>query len=214
MSEIKSGSKFHSTISVLDKWDSETQTVLPADVKKEAISAEKNNPNKRLIIHFLQPHAPFIGDTAKEIRNKTGKTIGGLNPGREYTNVESQNINTTSYRDMLELDYVSEDEIVTAYRESLAEVLSHVGELIIELEGKTVITADHGELLGEKPNLFSPIHWEHPSGYRSEELCKVPWIEFDSDGRKEIIDEAPAESSEFDQREVNERLRSLGYSMK
>lgn len=36
-------------------------TVLPKAMVDTAIKANKEHPHKRLIIHFMQPHGPFIG---------------------------------------------------------------------------------------------------------------------------------------------------------
>lgn len=70
---------------------------------------------------------------------------------------------------MANKDKIPKDEIIEAYEENLEIVLQHAEELAENLDGKTVITADHGELLGEK-GLFS-----HPNKFEAKKLRKVPW---------------------------------------
>jgi len=54
---------FYRVISVWKTgWDDKLNTVMPETVVKYAIDAEKKYPDKRLIIHFMQPHIPFIKD--------------------------------------------------------------------------------------------------------------------------------------------------------
>lgn len=203
---------FHAMVSLLDYWDGETQTVHPEEVYKATLEVESDYPDKRLIIHFLQPHAPFIGKTANELRERTGKTIGGLNPGREYTDIEPQSIDTTSYRRIfLSDDKVSIEEIRAAYRETLAIATNYVIGLAGKLDGKTAITSDHGELLGDRLHPFGARRWEHPEGIRSSELCFVPWVECPWDERKDVKAESPTQHDEIDQERVTDRLRSLGY---
>lgn len=62
-------------------------------------------------------------------------------------------------------------ELEQEYRNSLRYVLEELEELIEELDGKTVITADHGEAHGE---------WglrDHPHSVYIDSLVKVPWLE-------------------------------------
>lgn len=201
---------FHDTISLLDRWDTETQTIRPETVRDGALEAARNHPNKRLIIHFLQPHAPFLGPKAEEIQRRTGRTIGGLNPGREYTGIEPKKVETASYQEMIDKG-ITREEILASYRETLWLVIAECQPLINTLPGKTVITSDHGELLGDRIYPFGGQRWEHPADIRSTELCVVPWVEFDTNDRKLVTSEPPKERESVDQSTVDDRLRSLGY---
>ncbi len=58
-----------------------------------------------------------------------------------------------------------------AYEENLTLVLRYALRLVESVEGRVVITADHGELFGEY-GLFA-----HPHGVYVPELVSVPWIE-------------------------------------
>jgi hypothetical protein len=53
---------FHEVIDVWDwGWDEELGTVHPGAVNRAAVKASKEHPGKRLIVHYLQPHCPYIG---------------------------------------------------------------------------------------------------------------------------------------------------------
>lgn len=54
--------RFHEVVHVwMDEgWDGEHETVLPETTTDYARTAAERYPNKRLLIHYLQPHYPFI----------------------------------------------------------------------------------------------------------------------------------------------------------
>lgn len=43
-------------------WDEHLGTTPPEEVTKAALRIDRKHPNKRKIIHYLQPHDPFIGE--------------------------------------------------------------------------------------------------------------------------------------------------------
>lgn len=203
---------FHDTVSVIDEWDADLGTVTPESVVKHARECHAKYPNKRLLIHFNQPHYPFIGSTAKSIREKTNKTIGGSAPMDHQTDdfEWSEEDRFPSYVDAINAG-ISRKRIRTAYRESIDQVIKRSQPLIDELPGKTVITADHGEHLGDRPVPFGGRLWGHPPGVRSTALCVVPWVEFDFDNRKGVTTDPPQAQSPVDNQVVDQRLRALGY---
>lgn len=53
---------FHDVVDVWDwGWDGELGTVHPETVNEAALESMEKNPGKRLIIHYLQPHCPYVG---------------------------------------------------------------------------------------------------------------------------------------------------------
>jgi len=61
---------FHAVESVWkDGWDNDLQTIHPATMANRAMKVAEDYPNKRIIIHFLQPHTPFVGDVTLGQRN-------------------------------------------------------------------------------------------------------------------------------------------------
>lgn len=204
---------FHDTISVVDDWDTDLGTVPPESVVECARSCHAQYPNKRLLIHFIQPHYPFIGPTAARIQKETGKTIGGSPPkNNQVSDSEwSEEDRFSSYVDAINAG-VSRQEIRTAYRESIEQVINCSQPLIDDLPGKTVITADHGEHLGDKPVPGGGQLWGHPPGVRSTALCVVPWVECDFHNRKEVATDPPQAQSSIDKQVIDQRLHALGYN--
>jgi hypothetical protein len=61
---------FHDVVDVWQTdWDEERQTVTPDAVMSAALKAREAYPDKRLFVHFMQPHYPFIGETGQTIRH-------------------------------------------------------------------------------------------------------------------------------------------------
>jgi phosphopantothenate synthetase len=76
--------------------------------------------------------------------------------------------------------------------------------------GKTVITADHGEFLGDCERPISVRTYRHPEGVYVEGLVKVPWHIYEDGDRTGIVAERPSEGAdEFEQ--VEQNLKDLGY---
>lgn len=72
--------------------------------------------------------------------------------------------------DLAEMGEATQSEVREAYKSNLRYVLRKVDNFVENLEGKTVITADHGDLLGEN-GLYG--HYLHESEIR--QLRVVPW---------------------------------------
>lgn len=118
----------------------------PEAVNSKVKQIDNDFPDKRKIIHYIQPHGPFIGDK----------------------NLEKGDIGI----EKLLQDY-DVSEIRGAYRSNLEYVLEGVERLLPYLEGKIVITADHGQAFGEKG------FYAHPPGIHTSELVEVPWFEIE-----------------------------------
>jgi len=165
-------------------------TTRPETVTEHALEANDAYPNKRIIFHYLQPHQPYLSEFGRDI-------------------IDYQ-------RDMMlsvKQSDADRSDIVRAYRENLDLVLREVETLIAELTGKTVITADHGELLGERERPI-PVRWfGHPGGVYVDELLEVPWHVIECGERKEIVAEESAETldDQTDHEAVKQQLKDLGY---
>lgn len=188
---------FYDTIQVWKEgWDENLNTVPPSVVCKAAHKALAEYPNKRLIVHFVQPHFPFIGSTGKKIRNMMSIRSGFNGEDKEIPTVW----------DSLEQGLVSEALVWQAYRENLEIVLDHAEQLVYDLKGKTILTSDHGNAFGEY-GLYG-----HPGGKAIDSLIRVPWLEIEGHERRRITSEMPIrEQTEVDQEELQQRLSDLGY---
>jgi hypothetical protein len=192
---------FYTVNSVIDKWDPQTGTVLPNDVTEQSIKTAERYPNKRLIIHYMQPHLPHLGSIAQDLNaTLTGWDKYHANPGK--TKMADGMSMWKAYR----RDILSKDQIQRSYIQTLHIVESEVKRLVNQLTGKTVVSADHGENLGE--NYFGREVFGH--GYDTKECLLVPWLELNYNERKDVMREDPI-GYEKSGEDINERLRDLGY---
>lgn len=106
---------------------------------------------------------------------------------------------------------ITDEDVKRAYDENLDLVLERVEELLPRLNGKTVITADHGELIGDRVFPLPRKRYEHPIYLHTPELCVVPWFSIESDDRRDVRSDPPQRYDATDEEEVEEKLRALGY---
>jgi len=174
-------------------WDNDLRTVQPDAVAEVALKAEASHPNKRLIIHYVQPHYPFIGELGQEIDHRGFTQLGKFE--RKTDDVWSH----------LKNGNIDEDSVWKAYNENLKIALPSVERLINNLDGKTVVTSDHGNVLG-RWGVYG-----HPTYRYLKELVEVPWFEASHSERKEIIKGSLSDETSEEIDIVNERLEALGY---
>lgn len=189
--------RFHDVVNVWqDGWDDEHNTVRPEKVTEAVLTAAEDYPNKRILVHYMQPHAPYIGD------------VGSENLPTDYLNFWG------SYEDG-EFD-IDIETARRAYKENLNMVIPHVESLLSKLSGKTVVTADHGELLGERDRPIPIRRYGHPSYTLHPKLITVPWLEHTNGDRKSFVAEDTGVEHEteiqMEDEVVKDRLRNLGYT--
>lgn len=191
---------FHHVVDLLaEAWDPEHETVLPGSVVEHALRARDRFPRKRLIVHFMQPHFPFIGERGRTLDHKgISKDVdgGGLD--------EAFNIWTA-----VELGKLPLDDVVAAYEENLELVLPHVETLLEELPGTKVVTADHGNLLGERLAPIPVRAYGHPRGLRVPDLVTVPWLTVPGEPIPAVSEPPP--TRRYDAAIADDRLKALGY---
>lgn len=179
----------------------------PETVYEKAIDTHKQYQDKRLIVHFMQPHAPYFGPKAEDLRDRVSSEYGV-----EFSAWSSEGEGDILYlMHAAEKGLISSKELREVYRENLELVLKYVEEMADGLGGKTVVTADHGELLGMNSNILVP-NYEHPGYVWAPELRIVPWLEIESDSRRKIKEEKPVENkTNISDSELDEHLEALGY---
>jgi len=190
---------FHDVIQVWqeDGWNEEYGTVLPETVTEYATRAAEEYPEKRLVVHYMQPHYPFVG-------SGTDFDKGHL------TGTQPESLWSQLLSGMLDVD---RGTIWRLYEANLKRALPHVEELMRDLGGKTVVTADHGNMVGERAFPLPIQEWGHPRGIYTEELVTVPWLVFEDGPRRKIREEEPAsQPNKVDDNVVADRLRDLGYT--
>ncbi len=165
-------------------------TTRPGTVTEHARVANEEHPDKRLIVHYLQPHHPYLSEFGRRtVDHRRDAMLAVKESGADRA------------------------DVVRAYRENLDLVLREVESLLEDLVGRTVITADHGELLGERERPIPVRRYGHPGGVYVRELLEVPWHVIENRPRKDVVAEDPVDRSDgaTDQAAVEQQLKDLGY---
>lgn len=142
-------------------WNGKFNTVTP-DVMNKAVIDMTDKTN--LVIHYVQPHYPYIGET--RIDSASGVRLR-LNVKKGFYSKKRLQ-KWSPVRKNKSDQYIT--QLRTAYMDNLLLVLEHVAELLPHLKGKVVITADHGEFLGEDRLYGHPCFCDHPL------LLQIPWF--------------------------------------
>lgn len=187
--EIESGT-FHDVVSLIDDYYKNDIGTVPAEVVSEAAQdAHERYPHKRIIVHYMQPHEPFLSEFGQQVSEKLRWA------GNQY--------------------HLSRDiglsDIQKAYKENVEHIVNELREVIPGIDGKIVVSSDHGELLGER--LFPiPIRGlEHPALIREDAILNVPWLEIEGESRREIRTEQPKQIKGISSDTAEKRLKQLGY---
>lgn len=172
-------------------WDDDIGTIHPRPITDRAIThAREHNPD-RLIIHYMQPHAPFTqnpnlqsnGPSPDDWMSSTDKSI--------WMRVREGE--------------VALEDAQAAYRDELRYVLDDVELLLANIDAETaVITADHGESMGEL-GIYG-----HARGIASDSLRVVPWVTTSATDTGSYNPET-YETTVSANPDTTSRLRDLGY---
>lgn len=179
-----------------DQWDtSDEKTVSPVDVTDRAFWAWSQHEQlgfDRLIVHYMQPHAPF--------RSLGGR--GGWGP---------TGIGYESIWNLLRDDEISQETLTEAYADNLEWVLGEVERWEEKTGANILVTSDHGNAMGELGE------WGHKQRNTGNPVVRrVPLLNIegtDKDTGLESVD--PPGNPPVTEREmsvaVQERLRGFGY---
>lgn len=162
----------------------------PRYVTDRGINISRDQDFDRLILHYLQPHPPYVANSLKEDRELKHHE-------RDWWSYLGE---TGDY-----------ETIWNTYLDELRYVLDDVELLLENVDGKVAISADHGEAFGE--------YWEygHHTGSVNPYVRKVPWVETTATDQhthtpttkppvEDSVDDANTESTE-------DQLEALGYKM-
>jgi hypothetical protein len=145
------------------------------------IEAGRNHNSDRVLLHYMQPHAPFLHRVSE-----------GHKPN-DFDNNPFEKL-----RNGYDGEHVWE-----AYMDNLRYVLDHVETLMENYEGDVLITADHGEMFGPGPLAG------HGEGILHPKLKVVPWVRTSGVDEETIQVQYNLSNSMSDT--VGERLSALGY---
>jgi hypothetical protein len=154
----------------------------PGRVTDRGIALARGGRFDRIILHYIQPHAPYLARAIEE--------------GRPLARHEASPVG-----------YLKETgdraSVWEAYLADLRWVLDDVALLVENVDGTVAVSADHGEAFGEYGV------YGHSAGSLHPQIRRVPWATVDAtDGGSHAPEYEPAESSE---RSVEDTLTALGY---
>lgn len=177
-----------------DGWDGSLGCVPPYPVTERAVSRWRETLADHMIVHYMQPHAPY-----RKLADE-----GVVEVLREENVGDRDNQGRLTIWKLLRRGEISREEAWEAYIDNLHWVLGDIDRLRTNLDAeKVVLTADHGDCFGEW-GLYG-----HPRGTPAPELVKVPWVEIDATDEETCVPEAPTQKTVS--ADADERLQALGY---
>jgi len=160
--EEKKNVNFHKAIWIDDDG---IEWIKPEKTMRPAIDLQKQYPDKKFLLHLIPPHLPFMGPR--------GRKFGDVLMNNKYRGSQksSRKIDGTSlYRAVISYGARNGWDILKKYyQENLIYVLDAILPYINQLRSPVILSADHGELIGEGSKYG---HRGHHSLLR-----KVPWYE-------------------------------------
>lgn len=171
-----------------EAWDTSLGTTRPEKVTE---IAEKCVGAEKLVTHYFQPHAPYIGRDSLlgHVNNESANPFAGEPVDKPLW-------------ELVKSGQIDIERLQLAYESNIHRGVQAALPLIKELceqERRVVVMADHGELLGEyHRKLVSHPRISFP------QIRKVPWMEVKG------VKEYP-EGSALDAESVEEKLQALGY---
>lgn len=191
--ENLSNDQFHHLEEVWrDGYDEEFAFMPAREITDRAIYYGRKSNYDRMIVHYMQPHLPFIlfskeDNESIQIEDTQcgGMTVGGLYKEENWTR----------------------QQLWDSHIENLQYVLNYINILLSNLDAdKVVISADHGQAFGENGV------WGHPPAQPIDAIQFVPWcITSSSDSGKYKPDYSPSDSIIDEKVTVDEKLKALGY---
>jgi hypothetical protein len=181
------------------RWERLGRSGIPS-VHPDAVNDEvlryvrEHGQPRRMIVHYLQPHSPYVGRTE----------LGVARWGRSLKDPLSDLLRGLKDAAAAVADgELTWDLVRRAYEDNVRLVWDATRRLAEGLKGSIIVTSDHGEVLGEGGR------WGHTCAWQDEVLRLVPWLELD----RGPFEPAPlaAADDEAPEELVRERLEYLGY---
>lgn len=196
--------EFHETINIwLDEgWDEESGTVLAETVTDAAIEAHDQFPNKRVVVHYMQPHYPFVPSNTVFDKGH----LSSIDSAESVS--EGENVWGKKFTNQL---LASRNELWSIYVENLDYVIKHVQTLMYAISGKVVVTSDHGNYVGERASPIPIREYGHPRGLYDDVVVQVPWLETDRGKRRKVTTGDSRERKSVNSDLIHDRLQNLGY---
>ncbi len=164
------------------------ETVPPQKLADRVIHVWRNRDQlgvQKLVVHFMQPHAPFRSSPALFDEFLGTSTWGS----KVWQRIDSDRINRGDF--------------LKAYRDNLRWVLDEgVNPIQQNCDAKISITADHGNAAGEYGYYGHPLHAPISA------VRVVPWAEINGEDKNRREPKVGEEQQKID---LDKQLKSLGY---
>lgn len=174
-------------------WDDEHGTILPRALTDRAITNWREVNPDRMIVHYMQPHFPSIPHPE----------LGS----QQIRDLDDGGWKTVSIWDEIRAGKYDLETVRKAYLDNLRVVLDDVTLLLRSISAdKVVLTADHGNAMGEWG------FYDHPGYHPLRALREVPWVETTADSSNRYEPSSyDTSDDEVSIRGVRSRLENLGY---
>lgn len=177
----------------------------PETVYELSLKAYQEHMDKKLVIHFIQPHAPYYGEKAELLRDKLEKDGYRFFSWNKHISPNDNEYVLANLLAAAQEKLITKNDLKEVYVENLLIALNYIKKLNEDIDGKTIVTADHGELLkwrvGHGPNMDV------------EGLKKVPWQALGHEDRRDTSESVPDKNDDKNtiNSNIDERLTALGY---
>ena len=156
---------------------------LPNYITDRAIKIGRDQNPERMIVHYSQPHAPYIASA--------------INQKQQLYDYEKNPFNALR-------NGVSHQKVWNEYLENLRFVLDELKVLLENIDSeRVVISADHGEAFGEFGVYGHSLGIPHPN------VKQVPWAPTKAKDTGNYTPEF--EKPDMNTNDVDSHLRALGY---
>jgi hypothetical protein len=191
------GSEVHALIDVhqaelpASAYDDRFDIPHPSVLTEHAIEAADRYPEKRIIVHHNVPHYPYLGEFGRErFPTASSSLVDAIDakPGKQLR-----------------------ADVRRGYRENIEIGVEEVRRFHEAVPGKTVVSADHGEMLGDRHRFVPVRDWGHHGGVYNTHLTSVPWHVMPHDRRKPVASDPPDRSAIAGAEGTEANLRRLGY---
>lgn len=153
-----------------------------------AVTTARETNWERCIVHYMQPHKPFLSREGERHEFSVKDWSLGYEPYRRYLDGK-----------------ISMEDLHAGFISNLKYVLEEVELLLANVDASsTVLTSDHGQSLGEDGL------WDHTAGVKHPSVRRVPWVETIATDKK-TLDPDIYESAQYDEEVLKQNLQDLGY---
>jgi hypothetical protein len=157
----------------------------PKVITNYTIEASRDNEHSRVISHYMQPHSPYFSSSTNynELNEYEKHPFKALKQGGDRM----------------------QKKVWSAYLDNLRYALDHIEILLENVDGTVVLSADHGELLGDHHMYY------HMPGNIHPKLKKVPWVKIDAKNKQNYEPDVDLSGNGDVQEASEDQLEALGY---